>query len=400
MGTNELGFLVIDDDDFQRQCLINLLKSLGAERIYDAMDGVQALSILRNVESKLINIVLCDLDMPEMDGLEFFRHLGKANSSVSIIIISALDSALIASVKEMARAYGLNLLGAVEKPIMLTQLEELISSHASASPKFRRSDYASPCFNVNQILHGIRNKQFEPYFQPKIEITSKKIVGAEALARWIHPEHGVISPVHFIGLLEESGNIDELTFIMLDKAAASCCLLHYMGYPITISVNLSLKSLSDTALADKVTKIVLDNGVSPHYIILEITESVAMTEVATALENLARLRMRGFGLSIDDYGTGYSSMQQIMRIAFSELKIDQSFVKNFSESNASQIIADSSIELAHRLQMYSTAEGIETCQDLEMLASMGCDLGQGYFIARPMNVDSLIKFCASDQIAY
>jgi EAL domain-containing protein (putative c-di-GMP-specific phosphodiesterase class I) len=395
MDIPELGFLVIDDDDFQRGGLINLLKSLGALRISDAADGVQALKILRDPGLQSIDIVLCDLDMPGMDGLEFFRHLGKENSSVSTIIISALDSALIASVKQMARAYGLNLLGAIEKPIMLAQLEALISSHVSAGSRSRRSNYSNPGFNLDQILHGLRNRQFEPFFQPKIEISSKKIVGAEALARWIHPEQGVVSPAHFIELLEESGNIDELTFIMLEKAAASCFLLHYMGYPINISVNLSLKSLSDANLADKITKIVLDNGIAPHYITLEITESVAMTEVATALENLARLRMRGFGLSIDDYGTGYSSMQQIMRIAFNELKIDQSFVKNFSESSASQIIADSSIELAHRLHMYSTAEGIETQHDLEMLASMGCDLGQGYFIARPMDIDSLIKFCAA-----
>jgi len=395
MKVDELGFLVVEDDDFQRECLANLLKFLGAGRIFVAVDGRQALQILCATDQGLIDIVLCDLDMPGMDGLEFFRHLGNAHSTISVIISSALDSALISSVKNMAHAYGLTLLGAVSKPILPVKLQELISYHNPARQYPGGNSGSAHSFTLDQILLGIEKKQFEPFFQPKMELASKRIVGAEALARWIHPDCGVISPASFIEQLEESSNIEDLTFIMLERSAVTCRMLQESGHKLTISVNISLTSLTDIFLADKITRIVRENGITPQSIILEITESAAMTKVAAALENLARLRMRGFGLAIDDYGTGYSNMQQIVRVAFSELKIDQSFVKGFYENQASQVVANSSIELAHQLHMLSTAEGIESQRDLDMLKTMGCDLAQGYFIARPMNAASLLKFCAA-----
>ena len=139
---------------------------------------------------------------------------------------------------------------------------------------------------------------------------------------------------------------------------------------------------------------VLDAGLDPSCVILEITESVAMTKAAHALENLARLRMRGFGLSIDDYGTGYSTMQQLTRIAFSELKIDQSFVKEVAANEALRIVVESSIDLARKLRVVSVAEGVETQEDWDAVKRMGCDTAQGYFIARPMDLDSFVEYCA------
>jgi len=221
-----------------------------------------------------------------------------------------------------------------------------------------------------------------------------RIVGAEVLARWIHPQQGVISPYAFIPLLEESDNIDELTFQMLEKAAISCRSCSDKGLTLTISVNLSLVTLGDTQLAERIIQVVRNAGLDPRYIMLEITESAAMTDVAHALENLARLSMNGFGLSIDDYGTGYSSMQQLTRIPFSELKIDQSFVKDIADNQALRIVVESSIDMAHKLKVKSVAEGVETQQDWDILKRMGCDTAQGYFIAKPMDLASFIGFCA------
>jgi len=393
MSVSELGFLVVEDDEFQRQLTVGMLRTLGATRISEAVDGIRALEILRATDLHSVDIVLCDLNMPEMDGMEFLRHLGNSRSNISAIIISALDGALIASVKKMARAYGLTLLGAVEKPVTPARLEVMISLHQQARPKQKKEFSPGPKFTLDEILQGIRNKQFEPFFQPKVDIGSDQMTGAEALARWIHPQHGVVAPFAFIKLLEESGNIDELTFLMLEKAAEACRLLHNKGHQISVSVNLSLVSLTDTALADKITRIVRNAGIEPRFMILEITETAAMTEIAPALENLARLRMRGFGLSIDDYGTGYSSMQQITRIAFTELKIDRSFVKDLADSKALRVVVNSSIEMAAKLRITSTAEGVETKEDWDTLKIMGCDTAQGYFIAKPMNLSSLVDYC-------
>lgn len=392
MNINELTFLVVEDDSFQRYVLVDLLKVLGAKNVLEASDGIQALNTFKTQENKYIDIVLCDLNMPKMDGMEFFRHLGSFQSGISTIIISAEDKALIASVKTMVQAYGLTLLGAVKKPITLAYLQKLISLHIPLHAQCEKNICNNPVFGLDDILKGIQQEQFEPYFQPKMDIATQKIIGAEALARWIHPEHGIVPPYAFIEILEESNNMDELTFIILKKATEACRLLHDSGHEISISINLSLTSLTDISMADKIIKLVNDSGIDPHHVTLEITESAAMTDVAHALENLARLRMHGFGLSIDDYGTGYSSMQQITRIAFNELKIDQSFVKDIADNHALRVVVDSSIEMARKLGIKSTAEGVETQYDLDLLKSMGCDIAQGYFIAKPMNLPSFLQF--------
>lgn len=390
----ELKILVIEDDDFQRRMIVNMLRTLGVAEICEACDGKQALEALETAGTP-VDVALCDMNMPQMDGMEFMRHLGKMESSVSILILSTLNRALLASIETMAKAYGINLLGVAEKPISLAQLELLLAKFERPTARVQRVAAAARNFSLEEILQGMRADQFEPYFQPKISLKTGNLTGAEALVRWIHPECGVVSPCAFIGLLEQSDNIDELTFIMLEKSAAACRLFHDRGDVITVSVNLSLVSLDDTNLAHKITRVVKQAGLEPHHMMLEITESAIMTDVAHALENLARLCMHGFMLSIDDYGTGYSTMQQLTRIAFSELKIDQSFVKDFTDNEALRIVVESSIEMAHKLNVKSVAEGVETHHDLLMLKSVGCDTAQGYFIARPMSLGAFLEFCAS-----
>ncbi|TCV84137.1 EAL domain-containing protein [Sulfurirhabdus autotrophica] len=391
VNINELNFLVVEDDDFQRRMLVKMLDSLGAKSICDAENGMQGIQMISGENKKPVDIVVCDLNMPEMDGLEFLRNLGLENHHISIIIISALGSKLLTSAGNMAKMYGMKLLGMIEKPIMLGQLQSLLSKYERSENKWQ-SPIPDMSFTLEEVLQGIHAKQFEPYFQPKVDLNTASLVGAEVLARWKHPELGVISPYAFIPLLEQSGNIDGLTFLILEKAAAACRSFHDKDNTLSISVNLSLVSLADTSLADKITQAVLNTGLDPRYVILEITETAAMTDVAHALENLARLCMNGFGLSIDDYGTGYSSMQQLTRIPFSELKIDQSFVYDLSENEALRIVVESSINMAHKLKVKSVAEGVESQQDWDTLKSMGCDTAQGYFIAKPMDVRAFHHF--------
>jgi EAL domain-containing protein (putative c-di-GMP-specific phosphodiesterase class I)/CheY-like chemotaxis protein len=396
LKNNELNIMVVEDDDFQRRMVVNMLRSLSVSSVCDAGDGKQALKIIRSKNEKPVDIVICDLNMPEMDGLEFLRYLGEEHHNVAIIIVTALGSKLLTSAGRMAKMYGIKLLGAIHKPIMQGQLKEMLAKYQHLESKWQQP-IATASFTLEEILQGVRAKQFEPFFQPKVDLKTGWLVGAEALARWIHPEQGVVSPYAFIPQLEQSGNIDDLTFLMLEKSAAACRSFHDGGHTFTISVNLSLASLNDTALADRITQVVRKAGIEPQYIVLEITESAAMTDVAHALENLARLCMNGFVLSIDDYGTGYSSLQQLTRIAFSELKIDQSFVKDFADNESLRIVVESSIDMAHKLRVKSVAEGVETQQDWDALKSVGCDTAQGYFIARPMNLVSFVEFCARDQ---
>jgi EAL domain-containing protein (putative c-di-GMP-specific phosphodiesterase class I)/CheY-like chemotaxis protein len=382
MQISELNFLVAEDHDFQRRTLVRMLTSLGAKNVADAADGRAALDIFRDL-SRRIDIIISDLEMPGMDGMEFIRHVGAAGTPVSVILSSALDPALVSSVETMTKAYGITLLGAIEKPVTPQKLEAMIRKYAPPKPKTARP--AGAAIPLEEIRGGLKNGEFVPFFQPKVSLSSGTVTGAEALARWLHPQKGIVAPYAFIGALEENGLIDNLTWMMLEKSASLCRAWTSNGLEATVSVNLSLKSLADPGLADRITEIVQGQGLDPRRMVLEVTESTAMTDVGRALENLARLRMKGFGLSIDDYGTGYSSMQQLSRIPFTELKIDQSFVLSATEKEASKVILASSLDMAKKLKLKSVAEGVETRAHWNLLKGLGCDIAQGYFVAKPMD---------------
>ena len=386
-----LRILVAEDHNFQRKAVVHMLNSMGIEKVLQASNGKRALEMLQR---EPVDIVLSDLDMPEMDGMEFIRHLAKQHLGISIIIMSSMDGALITSVDKMARSYGHRVLGAVEKPLFLEQLKQLLMLHQQAQKKTVQTTAPAVSFTLEDVLQAVRENQFEPFLQPKVVLKTGRLIGAEALVRWIHPELGVIGPYAFISLLEQSGNMEELTFLMLEKTAGVSRMLQDKGHALAMSVNLSLSSLSDTTLAERIMQVVRRAEVDPHHVILEVTESAAMTDVAHALENLARLRMHGFGLSIDDYGTGFSSMQQLTRVPFSELKIDRSFVTDCATNHSLRVIIESSIDMARKLRVKSVAEGVETQEEWDMLKSMSCDVAQGYFIAKPMDSAAFLDFCA------
>ena len=378
-----LTVLVVEDHGFQRRTVARMLRSLGAREVLEAADGRQALNLIREAVS--VDIVVCDLDMPEMDGMEFFRHLGLEHHKAAVIISSAQERSLLNSVERMALAYGVRLLGVIEKPVTLGGLEDLLARRGLPNPHQGRTAATAPGFSLGEIQDGLHRRQFENMYQPKVGLKTGRIVGAEALARWRHPVHGVIGPDAFIATMERSGDINELTFQTVNRAARACRGWHQRHLELTVSVNLSIVSLTDMTLANRISEIVGVTELEPRHVILEITETTAMTQVGPVLENLTRLRMHGFGLSVDDYGTGFSSLQQLTRVPFTELKIDQGFVAGCASDASSRAIVELSVEMARRLGMTSVAEGVETQADCDVLKAVGCDMAQGYLFAKPLN---------------
>jgi EAL domain-containing protein (putative c-di-GMP-specific phosphodiesterase class I)/CheY-like chemotaxis protein len=388
MNIAEIRFLVVEDQGFQRWITGNLLEGMGAKHVYTAGDGQAALEILADADPP-IDVIISDLDMPGMDGMEFIRHVGEGWNPVSLIVASALDRALVSSVEAMARAYGVNLLGAIEKPATAKKLQALLALHAPSRQAPRsNSEEVSPA----EIAEGLRRGEFEPFFQPKVDLAGAQFKGAEANARWRHPAKGIIAPVAFISSLETSGLIDKLTVTILKSAAHNCQLWRSSGVEATVSVNLSLTMLSDTSLADRMTSVVEAEGLEAKHVIFEVTESAAAANLGKALENVSRLRMKGFGLSIDDYGTGYSSMERLARVPFTELKIDKSFVQNAPTQPSSRAMLESCLEVAQKLDIVAVAEGIESQPQWDLLRALGCPLGQGYFIAKPMDAGAFLDW--------
>lgn len=391
--TSELKILIVEDDDFQRNLMLRLLKMNDVVEIEYASDGLEALQAIENSQSTF-DLIISDLDMPNMDGMEFIRILGEKKSASALVITSTWNETFLSSIQTMCSAYGIEPLGVLQKPISNRNIAELLHKVRNVGDNYiRKISNNLPDFTLDEIVAGVRNNEFKPFYQAKIDLRTNQVVGAEALARWHHPIHGIVAPFAFIPILENEGEINELTFYMIEHSARDCHAWTKVGIDLDISVNLSLTSLSDTNLASKIYDLVCASGLCPERMILEVTETAAMTDMAPALENLARLRMRGFGLSIDDFGTGFASMQQLSRVAFTELKIDHSFVSVMESKREARAIIESSIDISKRLGITSVAEGVETEQELNTLKKSGCDLAQGYFIAKPIAFDEFVEFC-------
>ena len=389
----DLSFLVVEDQEFQRSMLVRMLGGLGARTVHTAGDGGEALRVLAALE-RPPDIILTDLNMPGMDGIEFIRHLGLARGGASLIVVSALERSLLSSVATMARAYGVDLLGFVEKPITPRKLEELVS-RSRATTVAAEPAVTTPQIGCDEILRALAAGQFEPYFLPKVEIATSRVLGAEALARWNHPEHGVLGPQAFLGTLEASGNVHLLFREILRKSARLCRALRDSRHYGLMCINLSIRQLSDTRLAEEIGAEVRAAGIAPTDVALEVTESAATDNMGPALENLARLRMKGFTLAIDDYGTGYSSLEQLTRIPFTELKIDQSFVRHADRQESAKVILESSIEMTRKLKIRAIAEGVESQAHWDLLRELQCDAAQGYFISRPLPAHDFVEWLKS-----
>ena len=376
----DLRFIVVEDHGFQRWMLANILEKLGAGLVYAAADGHEALQILEDREPP-VDLIVTDLDMPGMDGLEFIRHLGLLRYPASLIIVSAQQPSLLATVETMAREYGVQVVATIAKPVTERKLQAAIASRTGSLPG--EAVPAAP-FTVEEVAAGLARGEFVAYFQPQVDLATDEMKGAEALVRWRHPQRNVVRPAAFMPLVESSPLIDELTSMVLTQAIDVCAQWRESGIHSAISVNVSPRALHDVRFAERLWRQVTARGLEPRDLVVEITESAATQGAGTVLENLGRLRMRGFGLSIDDFGTGYSSMERLAGVPFTELKIDRTFVKNAASQHASRAMLESSLEAAIKLGITSVAEGVENRAEWDLVRSLRCDLAQGYYVARPM----------------
>jgi EAL domain-containing protein (putative c-di-GMP-specific phosphodiesterase class I) len=328
------------------------------------------------------DIAVIDLALPGMDGLELIRHLATFESRVRLIVTGAQPANLMFAVETMAQAFGIDLLGTIAKPVTGAKLKALLDNYAPVTEQSAAA--GGPTFTFSEVGIGLQKRQFEPYFQPKIELATGQVKGLEIFARWRHPEHGVLGPSAFIDALEQNNRIDFLDWSMIEMSVERCRWFHDQGIPTSISVNLAPETLAHPNFVRQVTACVGRHRVLPDYLTFEMPESSVLNSDPNFIERLVRLRMMGFGLAIDDYGTGRSNLQLLARIPFSELKIDRSFVDGASRRRPLSTVLRSCLGLAHSLDRMSVAVGVETRQDWDFLQELGCTYAQGYHIANPM----------------
>ena len=380
-----LTFLVVEDQPLRNRRFCKLLQALGAGRVLSADAARRALEILE-IGRPRVDVVLCDLAMPDMDGIAFIRAMAERKLAIPLVIATYLERRLIGSIEAVAAEYGVPILGTIEEPVSTRKLQAILELYplpalsASGDAAMPRSPFAP-----DELAGALRNGQFETRFQPKVRMTTGDVCGAEALVRWRHPRHGLISPRDFLPAIEAWGLMDALTWQVLRSAAESCRAWRDSGLDVNVSINLSALSLDDVLFADRLADAVAEAGLEARHLFLELTESSAARDLGRKLENLSRLRLLGFGLSIDDYGTGYSSMYRLSRIPFTELKIDREFVRRAPTGASSRALLESSLQLAAKLGICAVAEGVETEREWKLLQSLDCPVAQGFYIARPMS---------------
>jgi len=373
--------LLVDDEPFIRALAARLLTDIGCTGFVEAGNGREALAILDRPDAS-IDLILCDLAMPDMDGVEIVRHLAARKECPALAFLSGSDSGVLRATEALARAYGLRILGCLSKPASKTALCAILEHIAvEYRPKARASDIT---ITEADLERGIDAHELCLYYQPKVRMDSRAIDSVEALVRWNHPTHGLVPPDKFVPLAEASALIGPMTEKLVDLAFRQMASWRAQGFNTHVGINLSPSMLSDVALPDRFARMASALSLDPENIVFEITETGVAEEEKIYLEIVTRLHMKGFALSIDDFGTGQSSLQKLEALPFHELKVDRQFVHGAHSNPAKRAILQASLNLAKSLGMKTVAEGVEHREDWDLLRSLNCDVVQGFLASRPM----------------
>jgi EAL domain-containing protein (putative c-di-GMP-specific phosphodiesterase class I)/ActR/RegA family two-component response regulator len=380
--------LVIDDDQDSGQFVIDAAEAKGIECVAtttasDFLDHLSADTTL----------IFLDLVMPEVDGIELLRMLGQARCSAGIVLMSGVDKRVMETAKEWAQTLDLSIIGHLQKPFRLNALETIFETSRALQVSAIVDQAPRSIIEPADIQGAIERDEFVLHYQPKIGLATGSIVGMEALVRWQHPERGLLFPDDFIRRTEELGLISQLGWIVVDRG-----LSDLRGFVIaadtslTLSFNTSAFSLQDPGFSAMLLSLLKKYEIASHNLIFEITESGLIRKLSRTLDDLAKLRVEQVQLSIDNFGTGHSTMQQLRDIPATELKIDKSFVRNIHTNDRDCVLVQRTIEIGHSLGMKVVAEGVEIAEQLAILLANGCDIVQGYLFSRPLPAEELSKW--------
>jgi EAL domain-containing protein (putative c-di-GMP-specific phosphodiesterase class I)/DNA-binding NarL/FixJ family response regulator len=382
-GYLALKVLILDDEPFMRMLLSEMLSNLGLTQTTAYENGTEALAYI-NSPDNAVDLILLDINMPGMDGIEFVRHLANCSYHGSLILISGEDERMLQTAEKLVKTHNINILGHLQKPVSSAELSGLLKKWLpswlnESSPQSRK------IYSAEEIKIAISNKEFVNYYQPQINVKTGRVVGVEALVRWQHPQDGTVFPDQFIQIAEANGLIDDLTYLVVDTAFAQTSIWQNYALDLRVSVNISMANLASLDFVDYLAKAVNIAGIMSSDIVLEVTETQLMKHLSNSLEVLGRLRLKRFGLSIDDFGTGYSSFALLRAIPFNELKVDRGFVHGVSSNDTLRAIYNASLSVAQQV----VAEGVEDWDDWNFLRNSTCNVAQGYFIAKPMPADKI-----------
>ncbi|MFC3913892.1 EAL domain-containing protein [Pseudaeromonas sharmana] len=383
------NLLIIEDELFQLNWLHELCKPL-AKNVLLAQDGAEALKMI--AAQGMPDALICDLNMSGMDGVTFLRHLANDDDACPVLLLSAASADIIHSVVEMATLQGVFISDALSKPVSRQQISECLQQLPLVPPCPMPRGGTVPPPDRQMLEQALSQQQIRPYFQPQICVETGRLIGVEALARWEHPQHGILSPAYFIDPMYQHALIDQLGEHILEQSIIRCRQWLDQGVEVPVSVNIAPSELLDVCFADRVFALLDRHGLPGHLLCLEITETEGYDDLSRLLETSARLRLHGIKLAIDDFGTGHSSLLHLVQSPVSELKIDRIFVANMLEDSRYRSAVHASLAMARHLRIHTVAEGVETQAQAQMLKEMGCDSLQGFYFSPAIGANELIRW--------
>ncbi len=372
--------------------------------INNTLGGVNGDRVLCEVARRLRAVAGDGVSAARLGGDEYALLCPRTRASAGAVrvarsVLSSLEAPIVLDgvALNVEASIGIAVMGEhANGPEELLQHADAALAHARAHCS-RIEVYSSECDHfdatrlalLGEVRGALAREEFVLHYQPKVDLGSGRITGVEALVRWHHPEHGMLPPPSFIPLIEQTALIGPLTERVIDRALAQLVAWRRRGIALQMSVNLSARNLLDSELPDRIARLLEAHEVSPEQLIVEVTESAAMTDPDRAVAVLDALRASGVGVSIDDFGTGNASIEYLTTLPASELKIDRSFITGILEDRRAEAIVRSTIDLARNLGLTVVAEGIETQPELDHLTELGCDVAQGYLLSRPLPADQL-----------
>ena len=380
--------LVVDDDPVTRGLVAEQLISLQVSTVRTVESGRAALDVLR--QHPQINLLVTDLRMPDLDGIALIAALDKYRNRVRVIIMSALGDKIMQAASRIGVGHDLSVLGVLRKPVsrrVLSQMLDQFRQLPNLTPPTAHK--AQAAVRVEDIREALAQGGHHIVVQPEVRARDMTLVAVEVLSRWSHPNLSGRSPADAIIAAEKAGIIGELNENLITEVGRAWHEWAPHKLSPRLSINVSAVTMSDTGFPEWLSRAISAHHISPRDVILELTETAVPAPGTSNLEVACRLGLLGFDLSVDDFGTGFANLQQLQDTPFRWLKIDQAFVRQIERSEDAQAIVKSSIRMAHDLGLKTVGEGVETPRQCQLLRDMGCDVLQGYFIAKPMLPDAL-----------
>ncbi|NVZ18030.1 EAL domain-containing response regulator [Pseudomonas costantinii] len=366
-----------------------MLDHLGVRDVVQASDGEHAMAQLQ--ECGGVDIVLCDLADRSLDCLAFLRSAGQFGMVRAVALCSELGPELRRALEQMGSLSGLQLLGVMAPPLQLRTLRKVLHRYTYRRAQSSVAPIVKSLPSELEIQRGLALGEFRAWFQPKLVMSTGQLAGVEALVRWEHPARGVLLPGDFLAAVLAYDLIDDMFKQLLEQGLSLLGVLRRQQVQLELAFNLHASQLLNSNVVAHIQWALGQHGFPGSTLMFEFAENGLLNITPPIQENLLRLRMLGCGLSIDDFGTGFSSLKLLCQLPFNQLKLDSEFVRHVDEPR-SQTMISSTLALAKSLDMSLVIEGVSNQRIRDGVLAMGCELGQGYYLARPMSAYRLLPW--------